>query len=176
MFHKMTVGLLAAAAVASAASVQADVFNMPSGETSLQFVTVSNPGNPADMAVMKDGTSGYGSVSYVYQMGKYDVTLGQYTACLNAVAKTDPYGLYDSDMAGYLGTYPFGISRTGTSGNYSYSVTGSNPQAANMPVYDEIVGRCRPILQLAAKWAAQWVRRNFHNRGRRLHAQWRNRR
>ena len=32
-------------------------------------------------------------------MGKYDVTLGQYCQFLNAVAKTDTYGLYNSLMA-----------------------------------------------------------------------------
>ena len=31
--------------------------------------------------------------AYVYQMGKYDVTVGQYVQFLNAVAKTDTYGL-----------------------------------------------------------------------------------
>ena len=41
----------------------------------------------------------YGSVPYAYQMGKYDVTVGQYCQFLNAVAKTDTYGLYNSDMA-----------------------------------------------------------------------------
>ena len=45
-----------------------NVFNMPNGEASLQFVTVGDPGNtPND--------DGYGSVPYVYQMGKYDVGL-----------------------------------------------------------------------------------------------------
>jgi hypothetical protein len=43
MFRKTTLrGFLAAALVASAASAGADVFNMPSGNTSLQFVTVGN--------------------------------------------------------------------------------------------------------------------------------------
>ena len=70
---------------------QADVFNMPAGQTSLQFVTVGDPGNAADTA-----TGCYGSVGYTYQMGKYDVTVGQYCQFLNAVAKTDTYGLYNS--------------------------------------------------------------------------------
>jgi len=73
--------------VASAVSVQADEFNMGgtqnadgtwTGLASLQFVTVGDPGNVADTTVMTtDGTSGYGSVSYVYQIGKYDVTAAQ---------------------------------------------------------------------------------------------------
>ena len=69
----------------------ADVFNMPNGETSVQFVTVGDPGNAAD-------STGYGSVANVYWMGKYDVTVGQYVQFLNAVAATDTYGLWDSNM------------------------------------------------------------------------------
>ncbi|MGO9110730.1 MAG: SUMF1/EgtB/PvdO family nonheme iron enzyme [Thermoguttaceae bacterium] len=122
MFDKTILrGLLAAAVVASAASVRAGVI-------SIAMVPVGDAGNVADPA------TGYGAVSYDYNIGKYDVTLGQYTTFLNDVAKTDTYGLYNSYMAG-AGIYPFGISQSGSSGNYSYSVTGSNPQAANMPVY-----------------------------------------
>jgi len=78
-------------------------------------VTVGNPGNAND-------TTGYGAVSYSYQIGKYDVTIGQYTAFLNAVAKSDPYSLYNSDLAPSSGG---GISRSGTDGAYSYSVIDS---------------------------------------------------
>jgi len=38
-------------------------------------------------------------VAYNYHIGKYDVTVGQYTAFLNAVAATDKYGLYIPQMA-----------------------------------------------------------------------------
>ncbi len=61
------------------------------GLTSLEFVTVGNPGNA------NDGT-GYGGVDYAYDIGKFEVTAGQYTEFLNAVAAADPYGLYGSDM------------------------------------------------------------------------------
>ena len=124
-------GFLAVALAVAAASAQADVFNMPSGDTSLQFVTVGNPGNAPDPA-----TGGlYGAVSYTYQMGTYDVTLAQYTAFLNAVAKTDTYGLYNSAMDSDYAPME-GISQSGTPGSYSYSVTGSAPGAANMPVFN----------------------------------------
>ena len=114
-------------------SAQTNVFNMGgtynqatgtwTGAASLQFVTVGNPGNAADTTVMTDGTTGYGSVGYTYQMGKYDVTVGQYTAFLNAVAATDKYGLYNSHMAVVgSGTYGCGIVRSGSSGSYAYSV------------------------------------------------------
>ncbi len=51
-----------------------------SGTTvSMDFVTVGNRNNPADTLVMGgDSTSGYGSVDYVYQIGKYAVTAAQY--------------------------------------------------------------------------------------------------
>ena len=126
----------AAALFALPLAAKADVFQMPSGDTSLSFVTVGDPGNVADTTVRSDGTTGYGAVPYTFYMGTYDVTLAQYTTFLNAVAKTDTYGLYNSNMAGAGGQYRFGISQSGSSGNYSYAVTGSNPQAANMPAYD----------------------------------------
>ena len=119
----LAVGLSTAAAHAQGSSV----FNMPNGETSLQFVTVGDPGNAAD------GT-GYGAVGYVYQMGKYDVTVGQYCQFLNAVAKTDTYGLYISNMGRDVPT--FGITQSGSSGNYSYSITGSYVQGVNCPMFD----------------------------------------
>jgi formylglycine-generating enzyme len=84
-------------------------------------VPVGNAGNP-------DDTTGYGGVSYAYRMGTTEVTLNQYTSFLNAVAKTDTFGLYDPQMATDLNVA--GISRSGVPGNYSYSVIGS----ANKPV------------------------------------------
>ena len=100
---------------------------MGGGQTSISLVPVGNPGNAND-------TTGYGSVGYNYSIDKYDVTLGQYTQFLNAVAKTDTYGLYNSYMSTDYNTQ--GIQQTGSPGSYSYSVTGSNPQAANCPVFD----------------------------------------
>ena len=136
MFEKTTMRLLfAAALLASAVSAQADVFNMPSGDTSLQFVTVGNPGNVADTTKMQDGTTGYGSVSYVYEMGKYDVTVAQYCQFLNAVAVTgDPYGLYNSGMA--TGYPTIHIAQSGGPTSYSYSVTGNYSQGVNCPIFD----------------------------------------
>jgi formylglycine-generating enzyme required for sulfatase activity len=98
------------------------VFNMPDGQVSLQMMPVGNPGNAPETAVMNDGTSGYGSVAYNYNIGKYDVTVGQYCQFLNAVAKTDAYGLYNSNMVMGMG-FTVGIAQTGSSGSYSYSVT-----------------------------------------------------
>lgn len=95
----------------------ADVFHLPTGQTNLEFVSVGSAGNAADQ------TTGLGSVAYSYQIGKYDVTAGQYVDFLNAVAKADPYGLYYSSMSG---TAYCNIERTGESGSYAYSTTTPN--------------------------------------------------
>jgi len=106
----------------------ADVFNMPNGQTSLQFVTVGDPGNAAD-TTPGDGSAGFGSVPYICQMGKYDVTIAQYATFLNAVAASDTYGLYNPLMANGFPT--FGIARNGSANTtYTYSVVGNG----SMPV------------------------------------------
>jgi formylglycine-generating enzyme required for sulfatase activity len=75
------------------------------------FVTVGNAGNPNDI-------TGYGGVNYQYQIGKYCVTNSDYEDFLDAVAATDPYGLYASNMGGDARG---GITRSGSSGSYTYS-------------------------------------------------------
>jgi formylglycine-generating enzyme required for sulfatase activity len=85
---------------------------------------VANLGNKADTTVMvTDTTTGYGSVAYAYSIGVEDVTLTQYTAFLNAVAKSDPNGLYNTDLGSFA--HVKGIARTGASGSYVYSVIGN---------------------------------------------------
>jgi formylglycine-generating enzyme required for sulfatase activity len=70
--------------------------------------TVGNPGNAADT---RYETPGYGAVGYTYNIGKFEVTAGQYTAFLNAVGGVDTYGLYNTDMA--RTDYGSGITRSG---------------------------------------------------------------
>jgi formylglycine-generating enzyme required for sulfatase activity len=94
----------------------------------IDTVAVGNAGNAADTREMDDGTTNYGAVGYAYIIGKYEVTAGQYTAFLNAVAATDPYGLYNTSMTS---TYGCNIQRSGTSGGYTYSVASD---WANRPV------------------------------------------
>jgi len=84
-------------------------------QISIPTVTIGNPSNKAD-------STGYGTVNYIYGIGTYDVTLSEYTALLNAVAKSDPYSLYDSNLQTDLNIA--GISRAGTDGSYTYSVIG----------------------------------------------------
>ena len=90
----------------------------------IDTVPVGNPGNANDTH-----GDGYGAVDYVYNIGKYEVTAGQYTEFLNAVADTDTYGLYNSNM--WESGYGCKIERSGSSGSYTYSVAGD---WANRPV------------------------------------------
>ena len=75
---------------------------------------VGNPNDPADRESLTTGVQNFGAVSYAYNIGKYEVTVGQYTAFLNAVAATDTYGLYNTSMATDLNIA--GIARSGVSG------------------------------------------------------------
>jgi sulfatase modifying factor 1 len=59
----------------------------------IDWATVGNPGNAND-------TTGYGAVNYDFRIGKYEVTIQQYTDFLNAVDPngTNPYGLYNASI------------------------------------------------------------------------------
>jgi len=94
----------------------------PAGAVTIDTVFVGNPGNAAD-------STGYGAVNYAYNIGTYEVTAGQYTEFLNAVAATDTYGLYNTSM--WSSGYGCKIQRTGTDSDYSYSVASAY---ANRPV------------------------------------------
>lgn len=78
----------------------------------IETVTVAYPGNAPD-----DNSTADGAVDYTYRIAKYELTSGQYTAFLNLVAKTDTYELYNTTMESGAG-----ITRTGTPGDYVYSV------------------------------------------------------
>lgn len=112
--------------VAAAACALLVGARMAVAQVIIQTVPVGNPGNATDRAT----GNLYGSVSYSYNIGTYDVTAAQYTAFLNAVAKTaDPVGLYNSAMATDT-MYGCGITQTLTAGTYTYA-TSKNP---NFPV------------------------------------------
>jgi formylglycine-generating enzyme len=85
----------------------------------IDTVPAGNPGNANDPST----GNLYGGVAYNYRIDKFDVTVGQYTDFLNAVAATDTYGLYDPGMA--IDGSTRGIARIGAAGNYAYSVIGS---------------------------------------------------
>lgn len=92
----LAAGLLAASAASAALNIST--------------VFVGDAGNPND-------STGFGGVSYGYHIGTHEVTNAQYTSFLNATAATDTFGLYNTSMAGSFG----GITRSGTSGSYTYS-------------------------------------------------------
>ena len=123
--------ILVVAGLCLALVAQAPAFNM-------DFVHVGDAGNAGELSGLTSGGYGAwgpdrpntGAVSYEYYMGTYEVTSGQYTEFLNAVAATDPYGLYNPEMAhnDYPGTGWYNdrgchIERSGVDGSYTYAVT-----------------------------------------------------
>ena len=97
-------------------------FNVQAALLTIDTVTVGDSGNAAD-------TTTNGAVADVFALGKYEVTIGQYTTFLNAVAATDTYSLYNPGMT--TDQNIAGITRTGSSGGYSYSVSGSGTRPIN---------------------------------------------
>jgi formylglycine-generating enzyme required for sulfatase activity len=97
------------------------------GVVIIDWVTIGDPGNAAQSAANRThsefGGDGRGSVSYTYRMSRNETTIAQYAEFLNAKAATDPYGLYNTNMASNANIA--GIQRSGTAGSYTYSVVGS---------------------------------------------------
>jgi formylglycine-generating enzyme len=93
-------------------------------DTSVHAITITTV-PVGDVGNSNDPATGnlYGGVNYTYNIGRTEVTTGQYTAFLNAVAATDTYGLYNPSMA--TDVLVAGVTRSGASGSYSYSVIGS---------------------------------------------------
>jgi formylglycine-generating enzyme required for sulfatase activity len=97
------------------------VFATAGSAISIETVPVGHPGNAGDRRYGRYGD--YGSVGYSYNIGKYEVTAGQYTEFLNKVAGVDTYGLYNPAMSST--SQGSGIARSGggTVGDpYTYSV------------------------------------------------------
>jgi len=127
MCQKVNWMFLAAAMVLTAGTAQA---------VTIDIVPIGDPGNAGELS--GSGAGGWGpdricgAVDYAYNIGKYEVTAGQYTAFLSAVGGVDTYALYNTEM---LRTdYGSGIARSGggTIGNpYTYSVA---DDFANRPV------------------------------------------
>ncbi len=103
----------------------------------IDTVTVGNPGNAGEWSG-ENYESGEGpdricgAVSYEYNIGKYEVTAGQYTAFLTAVGGVDTYALYNTGMSQTDRGSGITRSGSGTVGNpYTYSVA---TDFANRPV------------------------------------------
>jgi sulfatase modifying factor 1 len=89
----------------------------------IDTVAVGDAGNAADSTT-------YGAVADVFAIGKYEVTIGQYTTFLNSVASvtSDSYivDLWNTSMSTDLNAAGISRSGSGTLGSpYSYSVIGS---------------------------------------------------
>jgi formylglycine-generating enzyme required for sulfatase activity len=90
----------------------------------MSYVTVGNPGNASDPA----NDNLYGSVSYTYNIGEYDVTDSQYCTFLNDV---DPTGANTLALYSPTGNAEYGITYNSASASGSkYSVISGY---ANMP-------------------------------------------
>lgn len=93
----------------------------------IEFVTIGLPGNaadPTDGDAGLAGTQNFGSVPYEFRMAKFETTLAQYTAFLNAVAATDTYTLYNDNLASDANVA--GIARSGAPGSYTYATFGNS--------------------------------------------------
>jgi sulfatase modifying factor 1 len=129
MNARMTAAIVGAAALLLAVGPSA-------AEITIETVHVGDPGNAGQLSGQgAGGGSAYGpnricgAVDYEYNIGKYEVTAGQYCEFLNAVADTDTYGVYNGDM--WSDTYGCKIQRSGSSGSYTYGVAAN---WANRPV------------------------------------------
>lgn len=88
-----------------------------------EWLTIGHPGNAADK-------SGFGAVSYEFEIMKHEVTCAEYVAFLNATATDDPHGLWNPKMDG--SPMPAGrddirseqgcLIRTGEKGRWQYAV------------------------------------------------------
>ncbi|MFM8496759.1 MAG: SUMF1/EgtB/PvdO family nonheme iron enzyme [Planctomycetia bacterium] len=93
----------------------------PSHAVTIEWSTiVSSTGNTPDPL------TGYGSVDREYRIGKYEVTIGQYTEFLNAVdpGGTNPYSLYNNSM-GTDGNIRGILFSSGSASGQKYSPIGS---------------------------------------------------
>lgn len=92
--------------------IASSVFSsLASASVTIDWVTVGNPGNAAH-------SSGFGAVDHEYKIGKYEVTNTQYISFLNAKGQSNANGIYNTQMANY------GITQSGSTGSFTYSVTG----------------------------------------------------
>ena len=121
----------------------------------IDTVAVGNAGNAGELSGAGAGIWPdriCGSVGYNYNIGKYEVTAGQYTDVPQRRGEaTDTYGLYNTNMW-TTASYGCKIQRSGTSGSYSYSVAAD---WANRPVNYVSYWDCLPFRQLAGQRPAR---------------------
>jgi formylglycine-generating enzyme len=118
---KARIAFLVVAALVAAFTLTPNLHAQPL--VNIETVTVGDAGNAAD-------TTGYGAVADVFAIGKYEVTISQYSTFLNSVASVTSsnyvVNLWNASMTSNLNIA--GISRSGSgtlASPYSYSVIGS---------------------------------------------------
>jgi len=128
----------------------------------IETVPVGNVGNTGEWS--GEGYGGFGTpricgaVDYEYEIGKYEVTAAQYCDFLNAVAKTDTYGLYNPLMD----RSPTGcqITQHGTEGSFTYDFSGGAVEAPGSMAAD---WQNRPVNYVSWGDAARFA--NWLNNG-----------
>ena len=115
------------------------LLSSPAGAVTIEMVTVGNPGNDTDTSG-RPNTAGFGRVDYSYQIGKYDVTIGQYTAFLNAADPNgeNSNGIWNSQMQSNLNIAGISYNAEAAAG-LKYAVIGPSGTAygqtgANRPI------------------------------------------
>ena len=136
----------------------------PAPAVTIDLISVGNTGNAADT---RYDPLGYGSVGYGFQIGKYEISTGQYAEFLNAVAADDVHGLFNVDMHYCSGNITLGnpwgcnIQQTGSPGSYSYSVPSD---WADRPVNFVDFWSTGPLRQLATQRPAHRLPGARHHR------------
>ena len=105
----------------STCAIVAALISSASATVTMDWVTIGNANNAADPAT----GSLYGAVDHAYRIGKYEVTNAQYGEFLNAKGQSNANSIYNTNMPFY------GITQSGNSGSFSYTVTTA---LANHPV------------------------------------------
>jgi formylglycine-generating enzyme required for sulfatase activity len=125
-------------------------YTTSSDSVSLIMTLVDNPNN------VSDKLTGLGRVKYIYNMGKYAVTIGNYVNFLNAIASiSDPNRLFNDSMT--TAENSSGISRTINS-DETYLYTAIGPYGVT-PLYADSPTE-RPITQVGLFQAfrfANWM-------------------
>jgi hypothetical protein len=107
---------------ASLAITAARLTTSPGCAVTIDLLPAGNAGNAIE-------PNGCGAAAYVYQIGKYVVTIAPYAAFLDAASATVTYSLSNASMATSLNVA--GISRGGSSGSYAYGVIHNGSDSAN---------------------------------------------
>ena len=130
--------------------------------TSLQFVTVGNPGNAADPST---GRLRLGGLHIPDGQVRRDD--GPVLPFLNAVAKTDTYGLYNTWMGTAYPTWNYAEWQFGHLHLLGCRQLQPSRQLSRLRC---LLGRRGPLLQLVAKRPADGGKGNGHDRDGGIHA------